>query len=124
MDFRDIVTGELLLHKITLCTGCQSGDNHPRGIAYPDSRIIHYSAKCATRSTLHGFLHEVGHIVLGHGRACKLKRWEKEAGAEDYARYSMRTYGISIPRRVSREGREYVDRMARWGRNIAAGRRA
>lgn len=124
MDYKDIIAGELMLHDVTLCTGCQSGDNHARGAAYADARVIHLSAKGATRSSLHRFLHEIGHVVLGHGKASKLRRWEKEQQADGYATSSLRAYGIAVPRKVQRAGAAYVARMKRWGKNIAAGRRS
>ena len=123
MDYQDIVAAELIAHNITLCTGCEDAGSHARGYALPDAREIHYSAKMATRATLHGFLHEVGHIIKGHGKASKLKRWEQELEAEEYATTSMRIYGISVPRKTQTRGSSYVARMKRWGRNIAAGRR-
>lgn len=124
IDYADIVAGELALHDIRLCGGCEEFSNsHNRGFAVPDERVIHYSAQMRTRSTLWGFLHEVGHIVRGHGKATKLKRYEREQEAEDYAREAFRAYGIPAPRKVVALGRRYVSRMKRWGKNIARGRR-
>lgn len=122
MENNEIVEGELTANNITLCTGCANGSSHSRGFATPDTRIIHFNKKMATRSSLYGFLHEVGHIVNCHGKASKLHRWEEEQEAEDYARHSFKAYGIPVPRKMVAQGNAYVARMARWGRNIAAGR--
>jgi len=124
MDNLDIVQAELMANDITLCIGCDKfGASHSRGFAAPDSRTIHYNAKMATRATLYGFLHEVGHVVKGHGKASKLRRFEREQEAEDYARDSFRAYGIAVPQKQVAQGNAYILRMARWGRNSAAGRR-
>lgn len=122
IDFLEIVQAELIAHDITLCAGCVSYHSHARGYARPDKREIHYSAKMATRKTLHGFLHEVGHVLNGHGISCKLKRFEKEKQAEDYATQSLRQYGIPVPREAVALGKRYVSRMKRWGKNIKQGR--
>lgn len=81
--------------------------------------MIHYSRKCATRGTLHGFLHEVGHVIKGHGKASKLKRWEEEQEAEAYASESLRIYGIPVPRKAAADGRRYVARKKRLGQRIS-----
>lgn len=124
MDYQEIVAAELIAHDIVLCTGCSNGLSHNRGWAYSDTREIHYSKKCATRATLYGFLHEVGHIVREHGKKCKLPRWAKEQQAEEYAQDSFRQYGLTIPRTKRAHGTRYVSRMKRWGRNISRGRMA
>lgn len=123
MDNLEIVKAELIAHNIKLCQGCETYHSHSRGFAKVDEKEIHYSAKCATRKTLYGFLHEVGHIVMGHGKDCPLRRYEKEAQAEEYARNSMRDYGFPIPRVAVSKGNRYVKRMKRWGDNIKRGKR-
>lgn len=124
-DFQEIVTAELMAHNIKLCRGgCFLKQSHSRGFAVPDHRTIHYSKRCATRSTLLGFLHEIGHIVKGHGHSCQLQRWEKESQAEEYAKESLRALGITVPRKRAGRGRRYILRMKRWGNRIAAGRRS
>lgn len=122
MEFQEIVWAELIANDISLCTGCDSYNSHSRGFAMVSDRTIHYSMKCATRSTLHGFLHEVGHIVLAHGKHCQLKRWQKEQQAEDFATRSLKSYGIPVPRKTVNLGKRYV---ARWKRKIrkSSGRR-
>lgn len=119
MDYQEIIKAELLAHDITVCAGCDNYHSHSRGFAIPDKREIHYNAKGSTRSTLYGFLHEIGHIVMGHGKQCPLRRYEREAQAEQYARDSFRDYGIPTPRKVVALGKRYVKRMKQWGRNIA-----
>ena len=124
IEFSDIVRAELIANDITLCAGCEGYHSHTRGWAYPDKREIHYGAKMATRKTLHGFLHEVGHVVLGHGKSCKLKRFERESAAESYATKSIREYGIPVPREAVALGKRYVSRMKQWGKNISEGRKS
>jgi hypothetical protein len=123
MDYQDIVSAELIAHDITLCAGCGNGMSHSRGFAVPDSRTIHYAARMATRGTLYGFLHEVGHIVRGHGKASKLRRFEQEDEAETYARESFRAYGIAVPREKVALGNAYVRRWKRFGDRVRSGRR-
>lgn len=122
MEYADIIKAELIAHDINLCTGCDSYNSHARGYATPDDRTIHCSAKGATRMTLCKFLHEIGHIVKGHGAKCKLRRYEREEQAEAYAKQSMKDYGIPMPRKRARRSASYVNRMKRWGNNIARGR--
>jgi hypothetical protein len=124
MTNEEIVQAELLANNITLCAGCDNGDNHNRGWAYADERTIHYAKKCATRRTLYGFLHEVGHIVMGHGSKCGLRRFEKEAQAEEYARASLRMLGITVPRSKVASGNAYIARRKRTGDRIIRARRA
>ena len=123
MTNQEIVQAELLANGITLCTGCNEGYSHTRGVATPDSRRIHYSLKCATRGSLYGFLHEVGHIVNGHGRSSKLRRYQQEHEAEVYARESLRMLGLSVPRKQVALGNAYVARWKRFGDNVNAGRK-
>lgn len=123
MDFSEIVRAELIAHDITLCTECERYHSHRRGFAVPDKREIHYAAKCATRKTLHGFLHEVGHVIKGHGKACQLKRFEREAEAERYATESLRMYGIAVPREAVALGKRYVARWKSLGKRISRGRK-
>lgn len=118
-DFLDIVAAELLANDIRLCAACDSYSSHKRGFARPDKREIHYAAKFATRSTLHGFLHEVGHVVNRHGKSCKLRRYEREAEAERYATESLRAYGIAVPRKAVAKGRAYIGRWKRTGKRIS-----
>lgn len=115
MEYQEIVKAELMANNIGLCTGCDSYNSHTRGFASADSRIIHYSRKCATRATLHGFLHEVGHVVKNHGKHCRLKRWQQEQEAETYATESLKAYGIPVPRKAVALGKRYV---ARWKRKV------
>ena len=119
IEYADIVKAELIENNISLCVGCDSRQSHNRGFAAVKERVIHYSRKCATRSTLHGFLHEVGHIVKGHEKGCGLKRWEREQEAERYATESLRTYGISVPRKSVQLGKKYVARWKSFGKKIS-----
>lgn len=122
MEFDEIVKAELLANDIILCVSCDSYSSHSRGFATPDDRTIHYNKKMATRRTLYGFLHEVGHIVFGHGKNCQLRRFEKESQAEEYARESMRMLGFPVPRSQVALGNTYVKRWKRFGDNIKKGR--
>jgi len=118
--FLQIFEDELSLYGIVWCTGCEKYNSHKRGFAISKAREIHYDSKIATRATLHGGLHEIGHIVAN---TPSMRRWEQEASAEAWANKRMAELGISIPRKVRREGKAYVARMKRWGNNIAAGRK-
>lgn len=123
MDNQEIIKAELMANDITLCSGCDSYSSHSRGFAVPDKKTIHYSAKGATRTTLYGFLHEIGHIVMGHGKNCPLRRYEKEAQAEEYARKSMKEYGFAVPRKSVVLGNAYIRRFKRFGDNIKKSRK-
>jgi hypothetical protein len=122
MDYQEIVKAELIANDATLCAECETYHSHSRGFARPDKKEIHYSAKMATRKTLHGFLHEMGHVVNGHGAACKLRRFERESQAEEYATKSLRAYGIPVPREAVALGKRYIKRMKQWGDNIRKGK--
>ena len=118
----DIIKAELIANDIELCRDCKSYNSHSRGFAMPDERVIHYNAKCATRKTLYGFLHEIGHIVMGHGKRSTLRRYEQESEAEDYARQSLKSYGIPVPRKAVVLGNAYVKRWKQFGDKIKASR--
>ena len=122
-SFLELVQIELRDHNIVWCRGCKNGASHSRGYATPDSRTVHFSGKLATRSTLFTMLHEIGHVVKRHGKSSKLRRWEEEAEATAYARKTFRTWGITIPRKVSDAYSDYISRKERHGRRIAAGLR-
>ena len=120
VDFTEIVLAELMANDVTLCRAC-SESGHKRGFVLDaQPKVVHLDSEFRTRSTLHRFLHEMGHAV--HDQK-GMKRWEREEQAEAYARESMRQLGISVPRKVAARGRLYVGRMKRWGRNISAGLR-
>lgn len=118
MDYQEIIRAELITHDITVCESCELYNSHSRGFAIPDNRTIHYKAKGLTRSTLYGFLHEIGHIVMGHVKNCGLRRYEREAQAEKYARDSFRDYGIPTPRKNVALGNAYVKRFKKFGDKI------
>jgi hypothetical protein len=122
--FTEVVTGELILHNIKLCAGCSAYNSHARGFACGATRTIHMNAKFATRSTLFGFLHEVGHIVdyQQFNKWCG-RRWELEARATLYAINSMRAYDIPIPKGMIRSYRAYTARCKRHGQNVSQGLR-
>jgi len=120
---KEIMKAELMANNINLCTGCDFPRSHSRGFAVVWTKTIHYSPKGATRKTLYGFLHEIGHIVLKHGPTCKLRRYEKEFQAEKYARDSFRSFGIPLPREAVAIGNAYIKRMKRFGNNIKRGKR-
>lgn len=122
MENQEIIKAELIAHDVKVCQGCDRYHSHSRGFAVPDERTIHYSAKGSTRSTLYGFLHEIGHIIKGHGKASKLRRYEREAEAEDYARKSLADYGIPVPRKRVVLGNAYIRRFKQFGDNVRWGR--
>lgn len=120
-SYREIVAAELAANNIELCTGCCNTSSHSRGFAEADKRVIHFNAKMATRGTLYGFLHEVGHIAKAHGKSSKLRRYEREQEAEDYARESFRQLGLAVPRKQVVLGNAYVARFKRFGDNVRRG---
>jgi hypothetical protein len=124
IDYLEILEGELLANDIRWCKACFIAGSHKRGFAMVKDRVIHYDKKIATRGTLYGALHEVGHIVKNHCVGNRLHRWEEEQEAEQYARDSLRAFGIKVPRREVNQGDAYIARMKRWGDRIKAGRRA
>lgn len=74
-----------------------------------------------TRRALYFYLHEIGHIVLGHcdGRDRRLRAWQREQEAERFAQVRMRAHGIPVPRREIRDGRAYVERKRKQGQRAA-----
>jgi Zn-dependent peptidase ImmA (M78 family) len=122
-DLKSVFEAQLLKYGVAWCRGCGiTGNSHKRGFATPDDKTVHYDREIATRKTLYGGLHEIGHVVRGHGEKCRLRRFEQEREAEEFAARLIRELGISVPRSCVARGREYVERMKRWGSNIAAGR--
>lgn len=117
--YAEIVRAELMAHDIRLCRGCDFYNSHKRGFANRDTRTIHMSAEFATRSTLHGFLHEVGHIV---NNTDDMRRYEREKAAEQYARRSLRIYGVRISRKVVQKADAYITRFKEIGDKIIAAR--
>jgi antirestriction protein ArdC len=120
MDYSEIMKAELIAHNIILCACAKP---HNRAFAVPDKREIHFSKKGATRSTLATFLHEIGHVVKNHGKTTKLRRFQREQEAEDYAVDSFRCYDIPYPRKRGRKIRRYVSQWKRIGDKIKQSRR-
>lgn len=115
IDNADIIKAELIHNNVSVCS-CPRP--HSRAYAIPDKREIHFSQQGATRSTLATFLHEIGHVVKGHGKASKLRRFQREQEAEDYAKDSFKCYDIPYPRKRSGLSRRYVAQWKRIGDNI------
>ena len=86
------------------------------GRAYVNAKTIHVP-KPVTRRALHIFLHEVAHVLLGHGTAdwCPppKPRYVEEFEAERWALDVMRKEGVAIPRKVTASARAYVARKIR-----------
>ena len=121
MALLEIFESQLATHNIKWCRGCESYNGHKRGFATTKDRTVHYDSKIATRGTLLGGLHEIGHIVAN---TPGMKRWMREASAEEWAVKTIRQFGISVPRKAHSDGRKYIARMKRWGKNISAGRKS
>lgn len=119
IDNADIIKAELIAHDIALCA-CPKP--HSRAYAIPDKREIHVSKKGATRNTLATYLHEIGHVIKGHGKGTKLRRFQREQEAEDYAKESFKCYDIPYPRKRNGRVRRYVSRWKRIGDNIRRSR--
>ena len=122
MEFREIFEAELAKRGLKWCRGegCHITASHKRGFVMRDDiSTVHYDSQIATRKTLHGGLHEIGHCVNDE---TGMKRWQKEAAAEKFATDLMREIGITVPRQAVAAGKRYVSRMKRWGKNISKGR--
>lgn len=80
-----------------------------RGCADFFNRVI---ATCPieTRSDLAVYLHECGHVNLGHEHDCWVHEYaQAEYEAEKYAIDAMRAHGISVPRTYLMGAAAYVD---------------
>ena len=119
MELHAIVHYELSANRVTLCAKCERAGSHHRGFADVENRVIHLDRGYATRSTVLRALHEIGHVVTYKPG---MKRWEREQASQRWAVETMRKYHLPVPREAQRRARIYIARMARWGRNIAAGR--
>lgn len=98
-------------------SGCAwAVDKHTAAFAAP---------RPVTRRALYVFLHEVAHVVLGHihGSDRKLKAWQREQQAEDWARDRMRAHGMPVPHKSTRQARAYVAHKKRIGESISRSRR-
>ena len=115
-----IVSREFARAGVTVCRDCRAKNSHARGFADLERRKVHYSAKCETRGTLFTLMHELGHILAN---TPGMRRWEREKSATDWAMRWFHEHGISIPRKTTQLYRLYENRMKRWGKNIAAGRK-
>ena len=60
---------------------------------------------------------------MGHARRGAKRRWQREAEAEAWTQQRLHQLGIEIPAVEVERGRDYVDRMQRWGDRISAARR-
>lgn len=79
-----------------------------RGVVEEDDKEIH-CAKIVDRETLGTFLHECGHVRMGHFRkGMHLLRAEEEFEAEMYAMKGLRDAGLSVPRKYTTIARGYV----------------
>lgn len=122
MDFREIFEAELAKRNLKWCKGidCHITSSHKRGFVMRDDlKTVHYASEIATRKTLHGGLHEIGHCVNDE---TGMRRFEREQAAESFATDLMREYGIAVPREAVALGKAYVKRMKQWGNNIKRGR--
>ena len=115
--YKEIFEEELKIHNLNWCQGgCGASLGHKRGfVLFKDRTTVHYDSKIATRSTLHGGLHEIGHCINDE---IGLRSFEREARAEEFATNRMRELGISVPRKTVALGRAYVGRKKRHGDNI------
>ena len=117
----EIFEEQLRKYNLNWCKGCDASLGHKRGfVLYADKTTVHYDSKIATRSTLHGGLHEIGHCINDE---TGLRSFEKEAKAEEFANKTMKEYGISVPRKTKALGVRYVKRKKRHGDNIKRSRK-
>jgi hypothetical protein len=74
-------------------------------------RYVITAPRPVTRRSLYVFLHEIAHVRLGHleqETRKRLKSWQREQEAEDWARDTMRRYGIAVPRKELKRAKDYV----------------
>jgi hypothetical protein len=121
MTYLEIFQAELDKRGITWCQGCLLYNSHTRGFACKGTNVVHLKSSLTTRSSLHRGLHEIGHLVNDETR---MKRWEKEQAANDFAETHMKMLGIPLPRAAVAKGRAYVKRMKRFGKAIRKGRKS
>ncbi|MEP7059106.1 MAG: hypothetical protein ABI828_00120 [Actinomycetota bacterium] len=118
MTLRETFQAELDRFGVQWCAGpCRYRNSHRRGFATQGT--VHLDAKIGTRRSLYRGLHEIGHIVLGHDRRGRKRRWQVEAEAEAWAQERMAELGLEPPPEIVDAGRAYVARMKRWGDNIS-----
>jgi hypothetical protein len=79
------------------------------GRAWVQSRRM-VAPKPTTRRRLHIYLHEIGHIVLGHsiGSNKRKPKHVQEMEAEQFAFRIMREEGVPIPRKSKEDAKRYV----------------
>ena len=112
-DYRALFEAELDSNGVAWCRGCDERSSHRRGFA--TRGVVHYDTEIRTRITFYGGLHEIGHVVLGHHRRGRRRRFEIEAEAERWAQNRMRELGVPIPRKEVAAGKAYVDRLKAHG---------
>jgi hypothetical protein len=120
MSLRELFEAEIAAHGLTWCRECCASGAHKRGFVLDsEPKTIHLDSEIATRSTLHRALHEVGHAVNDQRG---MRRFQREAQANEWAERRMRELGVSVPRKVAAAGRAYERRMKQWGDNIRKSR--
>lgn len=121
MNFKEIFEQELKKYNLNWCRGCNAGRGHKRGFVLKNDRTtVHYDREIATRATLHGGFHEIGHCV---NNETGLRSFECEANAEAFANNKFKELGISVPRKTKALGKDYIRRKKRHGDNIKRGRK-
>jgi hypothetical protein len=116
MKYINIFLQELKKHNLNWCLGECGTKGHKRGfVLLRDKSTVHLNSNISTRSSLHRGLHEIGHCINDEKR---LRSYEKEAKAEEFATKLMRNLGIPIPKKVSIKGKAYVQRKKLHGDNI------
>lgn len=118
MTLRATFEDELDRFGIAWCRGsCRLRSSHRRGFA--TAGTVHLDAEIGTRRSLYRGFHEIGHIVLGHAKRGRKRRWMLEAEAEAWTQQRLTELGIELPEASVEAGRAYVERMRRWGDNIS-----
>ena len=116
MSYLEIFLLILRRHNLKWCKGCNARRGHKRGfVLLKDRTTIHYDSKIATRSTLFGGLHEIGHCVNDERG---LRSFECEIGAENFAKSIFKEFGVAIPRERVAAGVDYIKRKKQHGDNI------
>jgi hypothetical protein len=121
MTYREVFEKEIKRYNLNWCRGCDSRAGHKRGfVLYKDKTTVHYDREIATRSTLFGGLHEIGHCINDEKG---LHSYQCEMLAEDFARSKFEKYKIPLPRKRVSLGVSYIKRKKRHADNIKKGRK-
>lgn len=91
-------------------------DKQLDGYADPLTRTVRVP-RLVTRYALCVFMHEIGHVVLGHCRDMTAYEWHQEFEAEEWARKQMAGCGVSMPNAYREDSRYTIRCMVEKAMN-------